>query len=403
MTLLESAGEAEDSSTGLLRIFRSMRALRSLRALSVLRLAKKLRVIEVIFAAIQSEWTRIVVHILVLIGIILSMSHLVACAWHAIGLINDGDPVKHQDSWIYASGLHGMGVPERYFISLHWAWTQFTPASTNIHATNLPERIYNLLIAIGGLISFSFFVSTITGQLAQLKRINRDRIKQDTDLRRYFSENQISLELSKVVFDYLRFCRLHRKQRLHYDEVTALKGIPEDLRAQLHMETYLPKLRHHPFFACLDEVDHLSVRKLCSRALQEAHVPMGTCVFTHHARAQKMYFVYEGELNYQRPGDLFLVSKDQWLSEAALWIQGWFHRGRLVSASVAEFIEVNVESFQAIVAKCSLTCKRGPLVYAYAAKFVRSGELTDVEHLRFSDIWATSDRIEAIVREASLS
>merc|ERR1712061_341712 len=98
-------------------------------------------------------------------------NHLIACAWYAIGTIDEDTTV---DTWVKANELEGTSILYRYTTSLHWSLTQFTPASMEVYPENGKERLFTVSVITIAMVTFSSFVSAITNAMTQLRNLNSE-------------------------------------------------------------------------------------------------------------------------------------------------------------------------------------------------------------------------------------
>merc|ERR1711937_458163 len=82
-----------------------------------------------------------------------------------------------------------------YTTSFHWSLTQFTPASIAVQPQNPTERVFAILVLLGTLLTFSSFVSGITGAMMYLRSLSSVKSKKFWMLRRYLSETQVPVPL----------------------------------------------------------------------------------------------------------------------------------------------------------------------------------------------------------------
>merc|ERR1712110_795830 len=100
-----------------------------------------------------------------------------------------------EGAWVQMHFEDEDGVAYRYATSLHWSVTQFTPASMEVSATNLSERIYSVVTILCAMVVFSTFISSITEAMTHLRKVNSRRDEEYAVLRAYFTENKVSMEL----------------------------------------------------------------------------------------------------------------------------------------------------------------------------------------------------------------
>jgi len=182
-----------------LRMFRSIRMVRSVKLLSVLRFSKASMAMDLLRQSLRSPAMQTFVQVVEALIVILTVNHIICCMWYYIGTY-DQDPI----TWVRVAGIEGRSTFYLYLTSLHWAMTQFTPAGMNIQATNARERIFVLIVDLLGLCAFSTFVSSITTRMTQLRSIRKDQIQRERELRTFFNDNQLSLELMSRIEQYTR-------------------------------------------------------------------------------------------------------------------------------------------------------------------------------------------------------
>merc|ERR1719436_424296 len=95
--------------------------------------------------------------------------------WQHVGLV----PVYETSTWC------------QYFTSLHWSITQFTPASMDVYATNVPERLFSIVILFWALVALSSIIGSVSASMTALRNMSADENKQMWMLRRYLRQERI--------------------------------------------------------------------------------------------------------------------------------------------------------------------------------------------------------------------
>jgi hypothetical protein len=264
---------------------------------------------------------------------------------------------------------------------------------------NTRERIFAFIIALVGLVVFGTFVSTITLKMTYIRSFNKAKAKEDATLQRYLLENNISMELALRILGFAHV-RRSAKPCLKGFEVPAIKDLPTELAVQLDFEVYSQVILLHPFFDCLHIIDPASTMQICNEAVGEHNVLSGQSQFAKGKRAEKMYFVLSGSMHYQRMGKTYSLEHGRWISESALWIENWVHRGSLVAAKESELFGLSPPVFHAILQTRDLCQKPSDYVHKYAASFVRDKSEHLEAELRLSDCWADHDRLLQLAEHA---
>lgn len=372
ITMADIEEDTDAAGNNYFRIARMSRGLKVLRILRLVRLAKLFPKFHSAFIVVQSDFIRLSMGAWFAVVIVVVMNHYVACVWFALGYWDTQAPI----TWVKENDLDGVQNPWKveltyqYSTSLHWALCQFTPATTEVMATNTTERIFTVLTIILGLISFSSFVSNITTSMTQLRNLNSEKHKLQSALRTYFSQNEVPPEVSKCIYDWIHSHRKMHRVRVHEQDIELLAEMPERLRFKLREAVYRPVLCRHPFLQEWCEVDQRGFDRLCHQALQEIRISTEHTVFIKKEQAAGMYFVTGGELKYWKSAlqDPMPIGTGDWICEIALWVQ-WRHCGTLSAKCASDVMLVDADLFRSVISGCSRVTKR--MAKSYAAGFVR--------------------------------
>lgn len=356
-----------NNRVGYLRFGRFGRFLRMLR---LLRLLKVHGMITDIFERIHSEFVRIIFGIANILIFIILINHVLACGWYMVGTrsFEAGYP-----SWVVTADLADRTTAYNYTTSVHWSLTQFTPASMEVVPKNTFERTYTVCTLLFAMVTFSSFVSSITNAMTRLRNLNSDSVEKATVLRQYLKENRIPGEVCNRIWAWLQYTEDTSKSRTHEKQVAILPILPAVLQTELHRVIYKPLLDKHPWFARFARSNMDAMRGLY-RCLVEVGLTFGKELFHTGQHADRMWFVFSGNLRYLRDGEVVAqsweveqcaelvkrsssyfdhsdsqtpvtVGPGQWASEHPLWIQ-WNHVGQLVGMSHCELFAVEAQKFQ---------------------------------------------------------
>uniref|UniRef100_A0A7S4VSB0 Cyclic nucleotide-binding domain-containing protein n=1 Tax=Alexandrium monilatum TaxID=311494 RepID=A0A7S4VSB0_9DINO len=327
-------------------ILRAGKVIRGARVIRMLRIIKVQTLFEELHDFIRSETTMMVFQISRLVIFILVINHFVACGWWAVGNYVENVQVR----WVDLVKQADDGFGYSYLTSLHWALTQFTPASMEVVPTNVWERGYTILVMMMGLGAFSSFLASISSLMTQLRALRSMQYKEDLLIRRYLMEHSISLELgNRIMFFFRENRRFVKRQRLVEKDVKALEMLPESMRIRLHWEVYESVITPHPLFFHLNFTDHLGLVEICHRSMTESLLGQGHELFHSGKVAERMYFVGKGSMSYN-PGRTCEettaddVMEGQWLSEMVLWMN-WVHRGTVRALTHSHLVELEASKF----------------------------------------------------------
>ena len=118
------------------RSARYLRTLRLLRLLRLLRVAKLQRELTKLANSFLSTYAFMVMRVVSGLCMILAVNHIIACCWFGLGRWT----MEGGSSWLLNAGIEDAGFSDSYATSIHWALTQFTPATNNVAPVNFVER-----------------------------------------------------------------------------------------------------------------------------------------------------------------------------------------------------------------------------------------------------------------------
>merc|ERR1719223_1033147 len=105
-------------------------------------------------------------------------------------------------NWIEVARVEDTTLMYKYTTSLHWSLTQFTPASMDVSARNVFERVFSIIVLFFAMVAFSSIVGSITGSMTSLRNLKNEEMKQFWLLRRYLRQRNIKKDLSERIFKY---------------------------------------------------------------------------------------------------------------------------------------------------------------------------------------------------------
>lgn len=386
LRILEAVSSSS-SQTRMLRVLKSIRAIRSVRLLVMFRVSKVVELLGELFEHLRGQVAQNLFALGEAVAVVLSTNHIICCMWYALGRQE-----SQEFTWIKAKNLEDRGIAYKYFTALHWALTQFTPASMDVQPTNTAERVFTLIVDLCGLVAFSTFVSSITTRMTQIRSFNKDQFNRQRELNRYFAENHVSLELGKRIFNFVNDRKAMPEGRVKASAIQALQKLPLKLRQELAVEVFMPCLANHPFMLQLRFLSEGVIRELCNTALTEHTITAGNALFHKGTAGTCLYFVRSGLARYDRGGESLFVSGDMWISEAVLWIEDWLHRGSLKVPKFCEFIAIASSDFRQTMNQVDAGQPRLFMRY-YAALFVRDSCEHQTFSMRHSDVWCDRSRI----------
>mmetsp|Transcript_98024 Transcript_98024/g.315763 ORF Transcript_98024/g.315763 Transcript_98024/m.315763 type:complete len:353 (-) Transcript_98024:44-1102(-) len=309
-------------------------------------------------------------------------------------------------TWLHGAGLTEVGVQHQYLAALHWSLTQFTPATNNIVPGNARERLFASCLVVLALITFSTFVSSITGAMAKLAALQRQRVDEEKRLRDFLASKKISLWLGHRILASFRQWVAHRSTTTKPEDLPFLDQLPASEKMQLRTEMFQKYLTEHPVFFHVADYDMAALMNICNSAIAECSYYPGQDVFIAGDQASDMLMCLSGQMIYHstQRKEPAPVGNDRypWICEVALWSE-WFHRGRLRPVTFSTLLRISSSSLQHIfrdrggegmdVAACMAT---------YAAEFVRHANgLQESDDMVMDDVSFGREDAVAFLRETA--
>jgi len=336
-----------DEGVGVARIGKFVRVARILRSLRVLRIMKLRQLAYAVVERIRSEYISIVGGLVTNIAGLMAINHFIACLWFAVGT-STGYP-----NWVSANNLWESDWFLQYLVSLHWALTQFTPASMFVGPKNLSERAFNVVVLLFAMCVFSSFVSSITSAMTRLRTLRAHQVNQFYMLRRFLIENNISKDLSARITRYIDLMLTIHKQKLDRNKIELLSLLSGPLHVALQRELFEPSLRLNSYFVKYSEASRPAMNQLCFLAVQKYSISKGDRLFDFGVECHDMLILTHGTLCYRRAKGIKSVRRTSSIPvgcsccEAVLWVP-WVTRGTMKAVIESDVVALSSAKFRQV-------------------------------------------------------
>jgi len=379
-------GESDPAASGVLRALRARRLVRLIRFARVMRFRKVMTLLKKFsfykfFRMFLQGWvsSALISIFTLLMGVMVSV-HFLAALWFVAGDVDGG--------WAREEGLTQTSFAQQYMRSVEWAVSRL-PASSlraNVELKTAFERYLAIIATFVALCVSSLFVSVLTNIMADVARRTRKMTQMLDSVRKYCGTCGVSMKHAMKIRKLVE--REHFRATIQ-DHMQFLLSLPEGLVRELFHEARSLTLAHHPFFMEIGNVNRTMELNLCNQAVQELYLLENDSVFLRQQKAEGIYILASGAGLYttqdassqpahgsrrrhslsnlmmsilgngpsrnseridnedemdQRSSmgsgkanavSLVNIYAEECLSEQALWIRGWKHRG---------LFEVTVES-----------------------------------------------------------
>ncbi|CAK9006735.1 Potassium/sodium hyperpolarization-activated cyclic nucleotide-gated channel 2 (Brain cyclic nucleotide-gated channel 2) (BCNG-2) [Durusdinium trenchii] len=396
ITAVEISGEVGVELTAF-HSARFLRALRLLRLLRLLRVAKLQQEMMVLANRFLSTHTFMLMKVVAGVFMILLINHIIACSWFGIGTWEfDGK------SWMFLLGLDPKTATfaESYSASMHWALTQFTPATNNIAPDNALERTFALVIILLAIGVFSSFITQITSTMSSLRSARTEQSQKRAKLLQFFSERGLSVGLFGKIQQALQR-EGHFEVRLKEPDVALIQKIPERLKMQLHEEMFLASLQNLNIWPPTTEDDQYFFTTVCHHAMEEHSAIPGQDVFLPGTDCHDVYIIESGFMGYVLPPGDFTMDAEKVqgsLCLPCLWAE-WTHRGRLAAnMGICYYARLRCDQFCIIIKKFG-----GPLfqhLQIFGILLVSEVEAMDDEGIEVTDMGLDEELMRGFVSRA---
>eukprot|EP00929_Paragymnodinium_shiwhaense_P059812 TRINITY_DN29929_c0_g2_i1.p1 TRINITY_DN29929_c0_g2~~TRINITY_DN29929_c0_g2_i1.p1 ORF type:complete len:909 (-),score=270.01 TRINITY_DN29929_c0_g2_i1:258-2984(-) len=365
-TQWDAASNADEASTYLKY---GKMASRTLRVFRLLRFFKISKALNKLLQGLRNENARTGVQLAQQLAMIFISSHYICCIWYAISSAQSGP------AWVKVFLKEDHLMEYAYFTSLHWALTQFTPASMEVTPKNVDERMFVCLVIVLALVMFSSFVSSITQAMTHLKQFKQKRASEESKLRLFFHERGVPRDLAARVLHLAM--REHKQEGMPMlsTEIQMFNKIPSSLREELTENIFAPTMVRHPFFMAIKLSAHSTMKKLCFAAVSEKRLQPEEEWLSEGQQISFLTFIMHGLLHYQCFGSDAathddVASKHEWVCECALWAQDPLLQGRfLAGPNGCQLIMIKRKLFEEL----ALSRKDiRPFLAIYARMFIES-------------------------------
>lgn len=354
-------------STSSVNLVRFAKATRLLRVIAVLRVIRVAGLFENAMNMSLSDSLRTFMQVLKLFFGILWVTHVMSCAWYAIGTSAQSDTGKH---WVSFSrvgderSFDELSDTFLYVTSFHWSIIQIATGSMEIMPMNTIERIFTIACLLLGLAIGCSLVSSISATVLHAQTVKQDYHERLRTLRQYLRQSGIDPKLSvRVLRQFTE--RTNKKDMLADSDVLALGCLLPTLRIELQCEIFAPQLKAHPLFRVWSNLHHPAIQRLCWEALSFEYLLPLDSLFICGSEADSAFRLVAGKLEYStcgtgssHLGDSFLQERGEatkqiivesaWLCEATLWVP-WVHVGELVALTRCQLLAVNAKAALAVM------------------------------------------------------
>lgn len=263
-----------------LRIGKIMRLSRIVRSLRLMRIARLKSLFEQAYDRASNDYVRTFLEVLWATFVIFALAHVISCIWYGIGRLDSSG----ETAWIRRYGAIPNSFLFKYFLSVHWAMTQFVPANMEVVPANFPERFFSVCVLLFALIVFSAFLSNLTHLMLKFGHLFCRYDVQKSLLRRYLRDRKVSKDLAfrvkNSIDDALK--SMHSRSVVKEKDVALLILLSEPLRMDLKHENFDVIFRPPSFFRVLHEESVHATRELCFTGLHNSHFSWGDNMFSEN-------------------------------------------------------------------------------------------------------------------------
>jgi hypothetical protein len=171
-------------------------------------------------------------------AIFLLFNHISTCIWIALSRLDF-------PNWIFDSGLQDVDNITLYVNGLYFTFTTvFTIGYGDIHAVNVYERLYNILIMIVGVLIYSFAISSLSNIVVKIEKkqkIHNKRLELLHEVRfKYNLDDGLFKLLSRFLTYDLQINKINKKMLIN--------ELPQQLQYKIIFQIYKQPIQNLNFF-----------------------------------------------------------------------------------------------------------------------------------------------------------
>ena len=279
------AGAAEFTTVA--RLGKVFRLLRLISLLRVARLMRKGRVGQT-----KRGGPVPVKRLCVFLATFFVLCHVSACLWFFLARLEDFPP----DCWVVSGGYDGAAPSQLYLIGFYFTVTTVTTVGYgDMSAGTDGERVFCVLLMVGGVLAYSFAISAFASLFATLDARALRLNKQLTSLALLRAE----FDLDPVLCARLKRSFLYEHSRASpADSQALLEDLPPALRVALSDAMFRKTVEGLPFFESASP--HFLAQ--AGPALRPVRLDPGDTLFAQGDPVDAVYFLKKGRVRLVLPG-----------------------------------------------------------------------------------------------------
>lgn len=333
-----------------MKVLRMFKANRLLRILALLRLVRISRRMDGLRSRILPDNLYLLTQMGKLFFLVLWLNHVATCVWYGLARHRFTDTGT---SWLepFEMTLDGstQTATYEYLTAYHWSMSQMTPGSMEVVPTNSWERAWTIICLFFSLFLSVSLVSQLSAKMVKHNMSHLERTKNMKIFRRFLLENKIRADLCIRCQQQIEE-RLALTQRLAARDVSAISLLSPAIRAELMCSAWSPNLLHNQLFFTWAQLDGAFMKDLAVNAVELLSLAQDDELFVAQTTGDTIYLSLHGDLQYIQEYDEFNkltvpVEVRTWISEAALWIYDWMHRGTMRAAKSSNVMTVSSSGF----------------------------------------------------------
>jgi len=272
--LLAATGDPQVGGFSLVLVVRLLALLRLLRFLVILRRWESL------------SWTHPgYLRVLKYFGIVLVLTHCIACLWFALAYIDQFPP----NSWVVAASIEASDPLSQYVRSLYWTITTMTTVGYgDITPNRTVEYLLASVIMLLGASLYAFIIGGLASLLSNLNAAKNSHWEHIESVEQYLRARRVPADLSTRVHNFYEYLWDRHKG---LNERALLDYLPESLRLDIMLHLARDVIREVPLFKHCSPV----LRNTLLVALKPATYGPGNYLAREGEVGRQIIFIARGE------------------------------------------------------------------------------------------------------------